>query len=173
MKLAVPNPSLVVLCGPAGSGKSSFARRHFVETAIVSSDRCRAMLADDEDNLAISRQAFELFHELIDRRLTLRRLTVADSTALRRDARRALLQIGRRREVPVLAVVFYVTEERCYLHDTMRERRVGRAVIERQSRLLHEALATIGEEGFDGITVLDEEQCRRVSVEIAPYRRGP
>ncbi len=130
------------------------------------------MLADDERNLAISREAFGLFHEIIGRRLSLRRLTVADSTALRRDARGNLLGIGRRHEVPVLAVVFFVTEKRCYLHDTLRERRVGRAVIERQVRMLHETLATIGEEGFDSVTVLDEEQSRRVSVEIAPYRRG-
>ncbi len=166
VRLRIPNPSLVILCGPAGSGKSTFAARHFPPTAIVSSDRCRAMLADDERNLAVSREAFTLFHTLIDRRLHFRRLAVADSTALRRDARRALLDIGRRHGVPVLLVVFDVSEDRCSLHDTMRERRVGRAVIARQVRLLHEALKTIPHEGFDGVTILDDASARHAAIEI-------
>src|SRR5438445_9081066 len=57
MVVRVPDPSLVVLCGPAGSGKTTFARRHFRDTAIVSSDRCRAMIADDEANIRVSREA--------------------------------------------------------------------------------------------------------------------
>ena len=64
MRLRIPNPSLVVLCGPAGSGKSTFAARHFPPTAIVSSDRCRAMLADDERDLSVSPEAFRLFHTI-------------------------------------------------------------------------------------------------------------
>jgi protein phosphatase len=163
----IPSPALVVLIGPAGSGKSTFAARRFPETAVVSSDRCRAMLADDERNLAISREAFELFHDLIARRLRLGRLTVADSTALRRDARRALLGIGRRQGVPVIAIVFDVDEARCYYHDTLRTRRVGRAVIERQVKLLQDTLKTIRDEGFDEVVVLDEALARQVHVEVA------
>ncbi len=166
MRLRVPSPSLIVLCGPAGSGKSTFAGRHFPSGAIVSSDRCRAMLADDERNMAVSREAFDLFHAIIDRRLRFRRLTVADSTALRKEARKILLEIGRRREVPVLLIVFDVTEDRCYLHDKLRERRVGRAVIARQVRLLIEALRAIPQEGFDSVTVLDDSSAPRASLEI-------
>lgn len=106
MRIRVEASSLVVLCGPAGSGKSTFAARHFAPTAIVSSDRCRAMLGDDERNLSVSPEAFELFHTIIDRRLRLDRLTVADSTALRPDARRTLLEIARRHAAPVSLVVF-------------------------------------------------------------------
>jgi protein phosphatase len=168
VKLEIASPALVVLCGPAGSGKSTFAARHFPRTAIVSSDRCRAMLADDERNLAVSREAFDLFHTIIDRRLRFRRLAVADSTALRRDARRTLLDIGQRRGVPVHLIIFDVSVDRCYLHDTLRDRRVGRAVIARQVRLLHDALRTVGEEGFDRVVVLDEDAARRAAVVIAP-----
>lgn len=173
MRLRIPNPSLVVLVGPAGSGKSTFAARHFPATAIVSSDRCRAMLADDERSLAVSREAFDLFYSIIERRLRLRRLTVADSTALRRDARRTLLEIAQRHTVPVIAIVFAVDEERCYLHDTLRERRVGRAVIARQVGLLYESLKTIDAEGFEEVVVLDETQARQTSVEIQPFTRTP
>jgi protein phosphatase len=171
MRLRIPNPSLVVLVGPAGSGKSMFAARHFPATAVVSSDRCRAMLADDERSLAVSREAFDLFHSIIERRLRLGRLTVADSTALRRQARQTLLEIGRRHSVSVVAIVFAVDEDRCYLHDTLRERRVGRAVIARQVGLLYQALETIGAEGFDDVVILDETQARQASVEIQPFAR--
>ncbi len=129
------------------------------------------MLADDERNMAVSREAFDLFHAIIDRRLRLRRLTVADSTALRKEARKMLLEIGRRREVPVLLIVFDVTEDRCYLHDRLRERRVGRAVIARQVRLLYEALRVIPQEGFDSVTVLDDTSASRASLEIVTGAR--
>ena len=173
MRLRVPSPSLVVLCGPAGSGKSTFAGRHFQPSAVVSSDHCRAMLADDERNMAVSREAFDLFHAIIDRRLHLRRLTVADSTALQKDARGTLLEIGRRRGVPVLLIVFDVTEDRCYLHDRLRERRVGRGVIARQVGLLYEALRTIPQEGFDSVTVLDDTSAPRATLEIVTGARPP
>ena len=166
MRLRVPNPSLLVLCGPAGSGKSTFAGRHFPPDTVVSSDRCRAMLADDERNMAVSREAFDLFHAIIDHRLRFRRLTVADSTALRKEARKTLLEIGRRRNLPVLLIVFDVTEDRCHLHDRLRERAVGRAVIGRHVRLLYEALRTIPNEGFDSVTILDDTSAPRASMEI-------
>lgn len=88
MVMVLPDPCLVILCGPAGSGKSTFAQAHFAETAVVSSDRCRALIADDEQELRVSGAAFVLFHQIIDSRLRFRRLTVADSTALHPDARR-------------------------------------------------------------------------------------
>jgi predicted kinase len=173
VRLRIPVPSLVVLCGPAGSGKTTFAARHFPPTAIVSSDRCRAMLGDDERNLAVSRDAFELFHFIIARRLALGRLAVADSTALRPEARRTLLEIGRRAGVPVYLIVFDVDEERCYYHDTLRARRVGRPVIARQVQALREALKTIPREGFDHVTVLDDALARSVSVELVPTPAAP
>ncbi|MBI4280542.1 MAG: AAA family ATPase [Armatimonadetes bacterium] len=167
-KITIPNPSLVILCGPAGSGKSTFARRFFPETTVVSSDRCRALLSDDESNISISRDAFELFHFIIDRRLRLGRLTVADSTAVRREARRALLRIGRRHGVPVVVIVFDVPEDVCYHHDTQRRRRVGRAVITKHQEELREALPAIPQEGFDQVIILGAEDLRHTSVDIVP-----
>lgn len=171
MRIRITAPSLVVLCGPAGSGKSTFAARHFAPTAIVSSDGCRAMLGDDERNLAVSPEAFELFHTIIDRRLRLRRPTVADSTALRSDARRTLLDIGQRHAVPVTLIVFDVSEEQCYLHDTRRERRVGRPVIAQHVRQLQDALRTIPQEGFNAVIMLDDALARTSSVEIVAGAR--
>src|SRR5438128_11983786 len=104
MVVRVPDPSLVVLCGPAGSGKTTFARRHFRDTAIVSSDRCRAMIADDEANIRVSRDAFELFHAINEMRVRHRRLTRAASTGLPPGAGRMLQRIAGRCEGPSIAV---------------------------------------------------------------------
>ena len=50
MKLALPELSLVVLIGVSGSGKSSFAARHFLATEVISSDFCRGLVSDDEND---------------------------------------------------------------------------------------------------------------------------
>jgi len=166
MVVRVPDPSLVVLCGPAGSGKTTFARRHFRDTAIVSSDRCRAMIADDEANIRVSRDAFELFHTIIEVRLRHRRLTVADSTALLPEARRMLRQIARRCEVPVIALLLDVPEATCLVWDERRDRRVGRPVIHRQWERFQQALRTIPKEGFDQVVIVDERELNSTQVQI-------
>lgn len=168
MVLRLPDPSLVVLCGPAGSGKSTFARAHFPETAVVSSDRCRAMIADDESNIRASRDAFALFHHIIETRLRHRRLAVADSTALQPDARKTLRRIARRCEVPSIAVLFAVSEETCLQWDERRSRRVGRPVIQRQWERFRQTLRAVPNEGFDQVVILGEDELDRTQVEFVP-----
>src|SRR3989449_6059577 len=166
MVVRVPDAPVVVLCGPAGSGKTTFARRHFRDTAIVSSDRCRAMIADDEANIRVSRGAFELFHAIIEMRLRPRRLTVADSTALLPEARRMLHQIARRCEVPVIALLLDVPEATCLVWDERRDRRVGRPVIHRQWERFQQALRTIPKEGFDQVVIVGERELNSTQVQI-------
>ena len=50
MEIKIPELSLVVLIGISGSGKSSFAKKHFKRTEILSSDECRALVSDDENS---------------------------------------------------------------------------------------------------------------------------
>jgi predicted kinase len=154
MDVVLPDPGLVILCGPAGCGKTTFARKHFSETAVVSSDRCRALIADDEQELRVSAAAFALFHQIINSRLQFRRLTVADSTALHPDARRELRRIARRWSAPTALLAFDIPEETCVLWNTRRRRRVARAVIRRQRRQLDETLRRVSQEGYDRVVVL-------------------
>lgn len=166
MVIRISNPSLVILCGQAGSGKTTFARRHFPETAIVSSDRCRAMIADDEANIWVSRDAFALFHEIIETRLRHRRLAVADSTALRPDARRTLRGIARRWEVPVTVILFDVPAQTSMRWDERRSRKVGHPVISHQWQRFQQALRDVPAEGYDQVIILGEEDLAKTRVEL-------
>lgn len=167
MEVVLPDPCLVILCGPAGCGKSTFAGSHFIGTAVVSSDRCRALIADDEGELRVSGAAFALFHQIIDSRLRYRRLTVADSTALQPDARRDLRRIARRWKTPTAVLVFDVPEETCVRWNAARGRKVARSVIHRQGEQLQDALRRIPQEGYDQVTVLGPADIARTAVRIA------
>src|SRR5262249_59055109 len=55
--VVLPAPCLVVLAGPAGAGKSTWAAAHFAAEQVVSSDRLRATVGEGEDDLAASTDA--------------------------------------------------------------------------------------------------------------------
>ena len=95
MRLDLPDPSLVVLIGASGSGKSSFARAHFRGTEVISSDFCRGLVADDENDQAATADAFAVLNFVAGRRLAQPRLTVVDATNVQREARRPLVALAR------------------------------------------------------------------------------
>ena len=159
-------PSVVMLCGPAACGKSTFAAQHFRPTQIASSDQARALVCDDEKDQRFQTQAFALFHCLIEQRLSINRLCVVDSTALTQPARKSLLDLARRHRVPCVALVLDVPMATSLERDAKRERTVGAPAIERQYHLFEQAKATIGQEGFDQIIELSEQDLERVEVEI-------
>ena len=66
MKLKIPELSLIVLIGATSSGKSTFARKHFKPTEVLSSDFCRGILANDENDQSATKEAFELLHYIAE-----------------------------------------------------------------------------------------------------------
>jgi protein phosphatase len=168
-------PSVIVLCGPAACGKSTFAARHFRPTQIISSDQARALVCDDERDQRFQTQTFALVHFLIEQRLDLNRLCVVDSTALTAAARKNLLELARKYQVPCVALLFAVPLEKCVERDAGRERTVGRAVIERQYQLFEQAAASIWQEGFDQVVEIPDAEIDRVKIEIVfrPPARKP
>ena len=159
-------PSVVVLCGPAACGKSTFAAKHFRPTQVVSSDQARALVCDDERDQRFSAQAFALVHCLIEQRLSINRLNVVDSTALTPPARKSLLDLARKFHVPAVALVIDVSLETCVERDTTRERSVGRQIIERQHQLFEQLKSSIKQEGFDQVVELRDEDLDKVRFEI-------
>src|SRR5208283_1388331 len=106
MKISIPKLSLVVLIGPSGSGKSTFARKHFLPTEILSSDACRGMVGDDENDQNVTLEAFEVLHFITRKRLALGKLTVVDATNVQPEARKPLVQLAREYHCLPVALVF-------------------------------------------------------------------
>lgn len=166
ISLRLLRPSVVVLCGPAGCGKSTFAEKHFRPTQILSSDWARARISDDERDQRYNSQAFALVHFLVEQRLTVNRLCVVDSTALTAQVRKELLDLAKKYQVPSTLLVFHVPLETCSERDEKRERSVGRAIVERQFQTFMEGQLSIHEEGFDQVVEFHDGDEDRVQIEI-------
>ncbi|MFD3480640.1 polynucleotide kinase-phosphatase [Streptomyces sp. NPDC058695] len=154
--LPVTDLSLVVLVGASGSGKSTFARRHFKPTEIISSDFCRGLVADDENDQSASRDAFDVLHYIAGKRLAAGRLTVVDATNVQQESRKQLVDLARQYDVLPIAIVLDIPEEVCAAHNAERADRAGmhRRVISRHTRELRRSLRHLEREGFRKVHIL-------------------
>ncbi|MET7936086.1 polynucleotide kinase-phosphatase [Streptomyces sp. NPDC005322] len=154
--LGVPDLSLVVLIGTTGSGKSTFARRHFLPTQIVSSDVCRGLVSDDENDQSATPDAFDVLHYIAGKRLAAGRLTVIDATNVQSEARRSLIKLAREHDVLPVAIVLDIPEGECARRNAERPDRAGMPahVIPRQRRELRRSLKSLEREGFRKVHVL-------------------
>ncbi|MEU6095820.1 polynucleotide kinase-phosphatase [Streptomyces sp. NPDC047079] len=154
--LPVTDLSLVVLIGASGSGKSTFARRHFKPTEVISSDFCRGLVADDENDQSASRDAFDVLHYIAGKRLAAGRRTVVDATSVQQESRRQLIELARQYDVLPIAIVLDVPEEVCAERNAARSDRADmpRRVIQRHTRELRRSLRHLEREGFRKVHVL-------------------
>ncbi|MCW7946270.1 metallophosphoesterase [Streptomyces hygroscopicus] len=154
--LPVTDLSLVVLIGASGSGKSTFARRHFKPTEVISSDFCRGVVSDDENDQSATRDAFDVLHYIAGKRLAAGRRTVVDATSVQQDARRQLIELAKRYDVLPIAIVLDVPEEVCAERNAARTDRADmpRRVIQRHTRELRRSLRHLEREGFRKVHVL-------------------
>ncbi|GAA2449328.1 polynucleotide kinase-phosphatase [Streptomyces macrosporus] len=168
--LAVPDLSLVVLVGTTGAGKSTFARRHFGPTQVVSSDFCRGLVADDENDQSATPDAFDVLHYIVGKRLAAGRLTVVDATNVQTEARRQLVRIAREHDVLPVAIVLDVPERVCAERNATRPDRADMPahVIPRQRREMRRSLRSLEREGFRKVHVLrgvEEVEAARIELE--------
>ncbi len=155
MKIAIPELSLVILIGASGSGKSTFAARHFRPTEVLSSDRFRGLVSDDENDMAATKDAFEALHFVAGKRLAAGRLTVIDATNVQRDGRQPLVAVARAHHVLPVAVVFDLPERVCLERNASRpDRDLAPSVVRRQRSQLKRSLRGLDREGFRRVFVL-------------------
>jgi polynucleotide kinase-phosphatase len=154
-ELRIPELSLVVLVGVTGSGKSTFAGQHFKPTEVISSDFCRGLVADDENDQSATPAAFEVLHFIVGQRLKAGRLTVIDATNVQPEARRELVLLAREHDVLPVAIVLDLPEKLCAERNAGRpDRDFGPHVLRRQRQQLRRHLNGLSREGFRTVHTL-------------------
>jgi len=165
MQLRVPDASLVVLIGPSGAGKTTFAAKYFRPTEVISSDRCRELVSDDENDMSATRGAFRLVRAIARERLRAGKLAVIDATSVRPESRRPLLTLAVRYGRTAVAVVFDLPERLCIeRNEQRRHRTVPPSVVHRQWTEMRRSLSALGEEGFAEVYVLDSPEAVDASI---------
>lgn len=181
LTFSIPKLALVALIGPSGSGKSTFARKHFLPSEVLSSDYCRGLVSDDENNQAATNDAFAVLHFIAAKRLASGHLTVVDATNVQPEARAPLVQLAKQYHCLPVAIVFDLHETICHERNQNRsDRTFGPHVIRQQKSQLRRSLKALKREGFRHIFVLETpEEVERVVIERVPLwndrssERGP
>src|SRR4051812_37493120 len=170
MHIKIPRLSLVVLIGPSGSGKSTFASRHFKPTEVLSSDDCRGLVSDDENDQSVTKEAFEVLRFIAGKRLALGRLTVIDATNVQPEAREPLVELARQYHCLPVAIVLDLPERVCHERNSARaDRDFGPHVVRNQKAQLRHSLRGLQREGFRHVSVLSSPE----QVEAAVIDRVP
>jgi protein phosphatase len=168
--IKIPELSLVTLIGISGSGKSSFARRHFKPTEVLSSDVCRGLVCDDENDQSASAEAFDLLHTIARKRLTRGNLTVIDATNVEPENRKRLIALAREFHVIPVAIVLDVPVKVCAERNAARaDRHFGSHVLRNQQSVLRRSVRFLGKEGFRHVHVLGSLE----EIEAATIVREP
>jgi protein phosphatase len=170
MKIAIPELSLVLLVGPSGSGKSSFGRKHFLPTEVVSSDFCRGLVSDNENDQSATSDAFDILGAIVRKRLARGRLTVVDATNVQPEARKTLIELAREYHVFAVAIVFDLPEKLCHERNSVRpDRQFGPHVVRNQCQQLRRGLRGLEREGIRYVFKL----CSPEEVDSASIERQP
>ncbi|QGJ70661.1 Polynucleotide kinase-phosphatase [Planctomycetales bacterium 10988] len=170
MQIQIPKLSLVVLIGPSGVGKTTFAKKHFLPTEILSSDVCRGLVSNDENDQSATSDAFEILHQIAAKRLARGNLTVIDATNVQPEARKPFIELARKYHFLPVAIVLNLPESLCQQRNKERpDRNFGPHVIRQQRSQLRRSLRRMKREGFRHLFILDREE----SINGATIERVP
>lgn len=142
----IPDRSLILPVGVAGSGKTTTAEKLFGSHALVSSDHCRELVCGDETDQTHNRDAFALFHTILDMRTRIGVLTVADATNLRPSSRETIRNIAKGHGRPVFYMVMDVSLEEALRRNAARSRQVPEHAIRRHHELFLQQQALLSKE---------------------------
>jgi protein phosphatase len=181
MTIKIPELCLVLMVGPSGCGKSTFARKHFKPTEVISSDFCRGLVSDDENDQSATKDAFELLHYILRKRLSAGRLTVVDATNVQPESRKPLIEIAREYHLFTAAIVFNFDEKICHERNRHRpDREFGPHVVRNQAQQLRRSLRGMEREGIRHLKIVSTpEEADSVVIERQPlwtnrkYKHGP
>ena len=170
MNITIPELSLVVLIGPSGSGKSTFAQRVFLPTEVLSSDFCRGLVSDDENDQAATVEAFEVLHFIAAKRLQAGRLTVVDATNVKPESRKPLVALARQYHCLPVAIVLNIPERICAERNSTRpDRNFSHHVIRQHVQEMRRSIRRLDREGFRHVYILDSPD----AIETATVERQP
>src|SRR5437660_183302 len=165
MTIEIPELALVILIGPSASGKSTFARKHFKPTEIITSDLCRALVADDENAQDATAAAFEVLHLIASKRLESGRLTVIDATNVQPESRKSLVELAKKYYCLVVGIVLDVPERVMIDRNKLRtDRTVRQDVIHRQRDQMRRSQRFLKREGFRYIFTLESEEAVNAAI---------
>ncbi len=165
--LGIPEFCVVALVGVSGSGKSTFARMHFRETEVLSSDFYRGLVCDDPNDQSVTADAFDALYYVARKRLARMKLTVIDATNVQRDARRQVLRLAKEYDALPVAIVLDIPRKVCEQRNATRpDRQFPSHVVRTQHAQLRRSLRSLRKEGFRHVHVLSgEEAVNRAVVE--------
>ncbi|MDR1036098.1 MAG: polynucleotide kinase-phosphatase [Deltaproteobacteria bacterium] len=159
MRIEIPRLAVVALVGASGSGKSTFAKRHFLPTEVLSSDGFRGLISDDESDQSVTQEAFETLYYVAGKRLDLGRLTVIDATNVQRHAREQVLKLAKEQDCFAVAIVLDIPEKVCQARNRERsDRTVPYQVVSRHCKSLRDSLRNLRREGFRFVFVLKGQE---------------
>ncbi|PZO44552.1 MAG: polynucleotide kinase-phosphatase [Pseudanabaena frigida] len=170
MKIKIPELALVAMVGASGSGKSTFAHTHFRSTEVISSDFCRGLVSDDENNQAASKDAFDVLHYIAAKRLAAGKLTVIDATNVQTQDRKQYIDLARQYHCIPVAIVLNLPEKVCHDRNQQRpDRQFGEHVVRRHVQNLRKSLRGLEREGFRHVFILSSlEEIENVEIERQP-----
>ncbi|MCO1577062.1 polynucleotide kinase-phosphatase [Crossiella sp. SN42] len=168
--LSIPDKSLVLLVGVSGSGKSSFAAKHFRPTQVLSSDFFRGLVSDDENNQEATAAAFDALQYVAGKRLAAGLLTVVDATNVQQTSRASLIALAKQHHVLPVAIVLDVPESVCVQRNAARQdRQFGAEVIARQKSQLRRSQKHLTREGLRKVhTLHGQEEIDAATIVVEP-----
>ena len=158
MKIEIPELSLIAMVGASSSGKTTFAREHFKDNFVLSSDFCREVVCDDENNQEISKEAFDLLYFAAGKRLRLGHRTIIDATNLNANDRKAVIRLAKEHDVHAVAIVLDIPEKTLLERNEARtDRHISAKVIKNHYNQVKHSIKKLKKEGFRFVYVLSLE----------------